>query len=61
MRESRFDGGLLQLIGWRLLGLLVTLCTLGIYSLWVGASGKQSTRILPLDTQRAEGYNVVTT
>ena len=34
MRESRFDGGLLQLIGWRLLGLLVTLCTLGICYPW---------------------------
>lgn len=34
MMESRFDGGLLQLIGWRLLGLLVTLCTLGICYPW---------------------------
>lgn len=28
--KSYFDGGLLQLIGWRLLGILVTVCTLGI-------------------------------
>lgn len=34
MRDSHFDGGLLQLICWRLLGLLVTLCTLGICYPW---------------------------
>ena len=28
--ESKFDGGLLQLIGWSILGFLVTVCTLGI-------------------------------
>jgi len=32
--KSYFDGGLLQLIGWRLLGLIVTLLTLGICYPW---------------------------
>ena len=32
--NSYFDGGLLQLIGWRLLGALVTACTLGICFPW---------------------------
>lgn len=32
--RSYFDGGLLQLIGWRILGILVTLCTLGICYPW---------------------------
>lgn len=31
---SYFDGGLLQFIGWTLLGLLVTVCTLGICYPW---------------------------
>ena len=31
---SYFDGGLLQLIGWRILGFLVTLCTFGICYPW---------------------------
>jgi len=30
MQNSYFDGGLLQLIGWTLLGALITICTLGI-------------------------------
>ena len=30
MNESYFDGGLFQLIGWRILGLLITTVTLGI-------------------------------
>lgn len=34
MRESYFDGGLLQLIGYRLLGILVTTVTLGICLPW---------------------------
>lgn len=34
MNESYFDGGLLQLIGWRLLGALVTGLTLGICAPW---------------------------
>lgn len=34
MNESYFDGGLLQYIGWRLLGVLVTVCTLGICFPW---------------------------
>ena len=33
-RESYFDGGLLQLIGWKLLGGLITLITLGICYPW---------------------------
>lgn len=32
--RSYFDGGLLQLIGWRILGILVTICTLGICYPW---------------------------
>lgn len=32
--ESYFDGGLLQLIGWHLLGALITSCTLGICYPW---------------------------
>ena len=32
--QSEFDGGLLQLIGWQLLGALVTLCTFGICAPW---------------------------
>ena len=34
MGESYFDGGLFQLIGWRILGTLVTVLTLGICSPW---------------------------
>lgn len=33
-QTSYFDGGLLQLIGWQLLGALVTICTLGICFPW---------------------------
>ncbi|MFP5111821.1 DUF898 family protein [Bacillaceae bacterium C204] len=32
--KSYFDGGLLQYIGWSLLGLLVTVCTFGICYPW---------------------------
>lgn len=32
--ESFFDGGLLQLIGWNLLGVIVTVLTLGICYPW---------------------------
>ena len=32
--KSYFDGGLLQLVGWRLLGLLITLLTFGIAYPW---------------------------
>ena len=32
--KSYFDGGLLQLIGWRILGFIVTFCTLGICYPW---------------------------
>lgn len=32
--ESYFDGGLLQWIGWKLLGGLITVCTLGICYPW---------------------------
>ena len=34
VQESYFDGGLLQLIGWKILGALVTCCTLGICYPW---------------------------
>lgn len=34
MQESYFDGGLLQLLGWRLLGTIITLVTLGICAPW---------------------------
>ena len=33
-RESYFDGGLFQLIGWKLLGGFITLITLGICYPW---------------------------
>ena len=32
--KSKFDGGLLQLIGWKLLGALITVLTLGICLPW---------------------------
>lgn len=32
--KSYFDGGLLQLIGWRILGVLITILTLGICYPW---------------------------
>ncbi len=32
--DSKFDGGLFQLIGWRLLGAIITVCTLGICYPW---------------------------
>ncbi len=32
--NSYFDGGLLQYIGWSLLGVLITFCTLGICYPW---------------------------
>lgn len=32
--ESVFDGGLAQYIGWRILGWIVTVCTLGICYPW---------------------------
>ena len=34
MNNSYFDGGLLQLIGYRILGFLVTFLTLGICAPW---------------------------
>ena len=33
-QNSYFDGGLLQLIGWHILGTLITVCTLGICYPW---------------------------
>lgn len=32
--ESHFDGGLLQLVGWLVLGFLITVCTFGICYPW---------------------------
>jgi uncharacterized membrane protein YjgN (DUF898 family) len=32
--ESYFDGGLLQLVGWYLLGWIITVCTIGICFPW---------------------------
>ena len=32
--KSYFDGGLLQLIGWHILGILITICTAGICFPW---------------------------
>lgn len=34
MNNSYFDGGLFQLIGWKILGALITLFTLGICTPW---------------------------
>ena len=34
MYDSYFDGGLAQLVGWRILGFLVTVLTLGIAYPW---------------------------
>ena len=34
MEKSYFDGGLLRLIGWRILGTLITIFTLGICYPW---------------------------
>ena len=34
MNESYFDGALLQLIGWYLLGAIITICTFGICLPW---------------------------
>ena len=41
MERSYFDGGLLQLIGWRLLGTLITAFTLGIYGFWLSIKRKK--------------------
>lgn len=34
MNDSYFDGGLLQQIGWSILGFIITVCTLGICFPW---------------------------
>ena len=34
MKKSYFDGGLLQLLCWRILGTIITVCTLGICYPW---------------------------
>ena len=34
MEKSYFDGGLLQLIGWKIIGAIITICTLGICYPW---------------------------
>lgn len=55
MTGSYFDGGLLQLIGWRLLGLLVTLFTLGICYPWaVCMVYRWETRHTVIDGHRLE-------
>ncbi|KRL59101.1 DUF898 family protein [Latilactobacillus fuchuensis] len=33
-RDSFFDGGLLSLIGWTIIGTIITVCTLGICYPW---------------------------
>lgn len=53
--RSYFDGGLLQLIGWRILGILVTLCTIGIcYSWAVCMVYRWETRHTVIDGRRLE-------
>lgn len=53
--RSYFDGGLLQLIGWRILGILVTLCTLGICYPWaVCMVYRWETRHTVIDGRRLE-------
>lgn len=53
--KSYFDGGLLQLIGWRLLGALVTICTLGICYPWaVCMVYRWETRHTVIDGHRLE-------
>ena len=39
--DSYFDGGLLQLVGYLILGFLVTVLTVGIYGFWVGIKLKK--------------------
>ncbi len=34
VKESYFDGGLFQLLGWKLLGLIITILTVGICYPW---------------------------
>lgn len=34
MKDSYFDGGLLQLIGYKVLGFLIIVCTIGICTPW---------------------------
>lgn len=34
MKDSYFDGGLLSWIGWNILGVILTVCTLGICFPW---------------------------
>ncbi|MFI3163634.1 MAG: DUF898 family protein [Bacillota bacterium] len=34
MKDSYFDGGLLSWIGWNVLGVVITVCTLGICFPW---------------------------
>lgn len=34
MNHSYFDGGLFQLVGYRILGIIITVCTLGICAPW---------------------------
>lgn len=53
--KSYFDGGLLQLIGWRILGFLVTVCTLGICYPWaVCMVYRWETRHTVIDGHRLE-------
>lgn len=34
MKSSYFDGGLLQLVGYQILGAIITICTFGILAPW---------------------------
>lgn len=53
--KSYFDGGLLQLVSWRILGAFVTLCTLGICYPWaVCMVYRWETRHTVIDGRRLE-------
>lgn len=53
--KSYFDGGLLQLVGWHILGVFLTLCTLGICYPWaVCMVYRWETRHTVIDGRRLE-------